>query len=475
MVKEKKTINRNYFKPAILLRFFLMGIILGTIFLGISLSFYFEKKYQDKIYPGVRIDGVNFGNNKKEDVEKYFIKRNEPLSKIAIVLSFEDRIATLSGKELNVYYDGNLSSTQAYLIGRSGHFFSDIYQKWQAVTAGINLPSLLTYNNDLIDETLDNLGRSIDIPPQNALFQFENGKVTLFKLSKDGRRLNKQQTKQLINSYINEISKQENANPEPVTFNLLVETVQPQISTENSNKFGIKEILGKGTSKFAGSIPGRIHNVELAASKVNGQLVPPGETFSFNNAVGDISAATGFQPAYIIKEGRTVLGDGGGVCQVSTTLFRAALNAGLQITERQAHAYRVGYYEQDSSPGIDATVFAPSVDLKIKNNTANYILIQSKTDTTNLTLEFEIFGTSDGRKVEITKPVIYSQSPPPPDLYQDDPTLPKGVIKQVDWKASGAKTSFDYQVTNNGQTLSKETFVSNYKAWQSVYLRGTKE
>src|SRR6185369_9618298 len=119
-------------------------------------------------------------------------------------------------------------------------------------------------------------------------------------------------------------------------------------------------------------------------------------------------------------------GDGGGVCQVSTTLFRAALNAGLPIVERHAHAYRVGYYEEDSPPGFDATVYVPSVDLKFKNDTDHYLLIQTVIDPQELRLTFNLYGTKDDRKVTVTTPVVTNFRPAPADLYQDDPTLPKG-------------------------------------------------
>ena len=123
------------------------------------------------------------------------------------------------------------------------------------------------------------------------------------------------------------------------------------------NDLGVKELVGSGYSTYSGSIENRVFNVSHGASKINGVLIPPGETFSFNKTVGDITAATGFKQAYVIKSGRTVLDDGGGICQVSTTLFRAALNAGLPIVNRTAHAYRVGYYEQGFPPGIDATIY----------------------------------------------------------------------------------------------------------------------
>jgi len=235
---------------------------------------------------------------------------------------------------------------------------------------------------------------------------------------------------------------------------------------------GIKELLGEGESWFHHSIPGRVYNINLSASKIHGTLVAPGEVFSFVKTVGNIDAAHGYQPSYVIQNGRTVLGDGGGVCQTSTTLFRAVLASGLDIIERNAHAYRVSYYEENYDVGVDATIFSPTVDFKFKNDTENYILIQKNIDLANYYLNFKIFGTSDGRKATISKSKIWSQTPPPPDLYQDDPTLAPGVIKQVDWKAWGAKVSFDWKVEKDGQILHQQTFYSNYRPWQAVYLRG---
>jgi vancomycin resistance protein YoaR len=256
---------------------------------------------------------------------------------------------------------------------------------------------------------------------------------------------------------------------------LPVITTEPAIKTENVNGLGIKELLGKGESTFHGSIASRKHNIALTAGRLNGILVAPSEIFSFNQAVGDISAATGYQTAYIIKDGRTMLGDGGGVCQDSTTMFRAILNAGLPIIERHPHSYRVTYYEQNAPPGLDATVYAPSVDLKFKNDTPGYILIQTKVDINKNYLVVELYGSSDGRKATVSNVRLWAQVPPPADLYQDDPTLAAGVIKQVDWKAWGAKAAFDWKVVRNNEVLQEKTFYSNYQPWQAVYLRGTRQ
>ena len=113
------------------------------------------------------------------------------------------------------------------------------------------------------------------------------------------------------------------------------------------------------------------------------------------------------------------------------------------------------------------------MDLKIKNDTASYILIQTKTDTTNLTLTFDLYGSRDGRAATISEHKVWGQSSPPPPLYQDDPTLPKGTVKQVDWDAWGAKASFRYKVTRNGDVLQDTIFYSNFQPWRAVFLTGT--
>ncbi len=317
-----------------------------------------------------------------------------------------------------------------------------------------------------------NLAKAFNKEPQNAAFNFENGRVTVFRPAITGQQLPEEKVTAKILAGLNTLEL--NAT-EQETITLPVIEVKPQITTAEVNDLGIKELLGSGLSYFKGSIASRIHNINLASSRLHGLLIKPGEIFSFNQALGEVSSATGYQPAYIIQQGRTVLGDGGGVCQVSTTLFRAALNAGLPIIERHAHAYRVTYYEQGFGPGLDATVFAPSVDLKFENNTPAHILIQTNLDRKNYSLTIELYGTSDGRLASVSAPRVWDQVPPPPPRYEDDPTLPIGQEKQIDFAAWGAKTAFDYKVVRGEEVLINKTFYSNFKPWQAVYLRGTKQ
>lgn len=446
---------------------FWVGIII--LLLLASAASLFEKRYEGKIYPAVTVDGISFGGKTAQEVQAYWLTQNTPFATVQFELSYNGKVATISGSDLGLGYDATLSATQAYLIGRSPNKLTNMYM--MLTQTPVNLAPYFHWSREIVTETLDRIAQDVDVPVEDALFQFENGKVTAFRPAKNGAKLNKEESRLRLAVAFQTAAQ---TNQPRVSIPLPVETVYPAVSTDKANTFGIKELVGTGNSQFAGSIAGRIHNVALAAGRINGILIKPGETFSFNDALGDISAATGYQSAYIIKNGRTVLGDGGGVCQVSSTLFRAALNAGLPIVERHSHAYRVHFYEDGGfKPGLDATVYSPTYDLKFKNDTPGYLLIQAKTNLKNLTLAFEIYGTHDGRTALITNHKVGGLIPPPEPLYQDDPTLPKGTTKQVDWAAWGTKASFDYDVTRGGETLQDTTFYSNFRPWQAVYLRGT--
>jgi len=319
---------------------------------------------------------------------------------------------------------------------------------------------------DLFQKTSVNINRD----PQNPKFIFNNGRVTEFQPALPGVKVDSQRFKDQLTTSLEAL---ENSTDKSESFDIPIISTPPEVTTDKINNLGIKELIGRGTSTYFHSIPGRVHNVVLAASRINGTLVAPGETFSFNQTLGDVTQFTGYEQAYIISNGKTILGDGGGVCQVSTTLFRALLDAGLPIVERAAHAYRVGYYEQDSPPGLDATVYGPEPDLKFTNDTPNYILIEATADTKNYSLVFELYGTSDGRVATITKPIVTNVTPALPTVYQDDPTLPAGTLKQTDFAAAGATVIFNYSVVRNDVNIDQKTFVSNYRPWAAVYLRGT--
>jgi vancomycin resistance protein YoaR len=450
---------------------FATGALLAMFLLTSFTYFAFEKIYSNRAYPGIIVDNIDLGKYSEGQIEEFFAKKNEAVADTQVTLSLDSMAATISAKELKLGYDQTLIAKQAVSLGRSSNFLSNVSIIFQAYFNGITLQPSYRYSEDLLNKALFSFIEKINKEPVDAIFTFQNGKVSAFKPSENGREINVDKIKMdLVSKFAKILLEQE---PQRVFIPITVTTLLPKITTDKANNLGIKELIGEGKSYFYHSIQSRIFNITLAASKINGALIAPNEIFSFDKALGDVSAFTGYQRAYVIQNGKTVLGDGGGVCQVSTTFFRALLNSGVPITERHAHAYRVGYYEQNGSPGLDATIYVPSVDLKFKNDTGNYILVQTQIDPQEMQLSVFLYGTSDGRTVTLTQPIVSNRTPAPPDLYQDDPTLPKGTVKQVDFSAEGAKVSFSRIVTKNGKKIISENYISNYAPWQSVFLRGT--
>ncbi len=316
-----------------------------------------------------------------------------------------------------------------------------------------------------VQEWVASLSAQVNRPARSLSFEAQGGKVVKFTPGRDGLRVKESDlTARLSEEIILGLAKR------------IEVPVEKTLATVAANDYGIRELLAEGVSNFSHSIPGRRRNILRASLRLNGVLLPPEAVFSFNESVGEISAQTGYDYAYIISEGRTILGTGGGVCQVSTTVFRTALNAGLPILARSAHAYRVRYYEQGGSPpGLDATVFSPSVDLKFKNDTGYYLLIQSIFEDEDDTLIFRFYGSKDGRRVEIETPQILASSSAPAPLYQEDASLSKGVVRQIDFAAPGARVLFERKVTKDGTVTLADKFYSNYKPWRAIYLVGAKE
>ncbi len=303
-------------------------------------------------------------------------------------------------------------------------------------------------------------------PPVNAEFRFDDASGSLIPLveSVPGQTLDVTATVALI---LGAASSQERTVPLPL------QEVRPAIATEDAPNLGIVELLGEGVTSFAGSSASRVQNILVGASQFDGLLIPPGETFSFNHYLGEVTAEKGYEESIIIWGNTTRADVGGGLCQVSSTAFRAAFWAGVPIIERWPHAFRVSYYEPPK--GLDATIYSPDVDLKWVNDTGHYILIQTYVDKANQTLTFRYYGTNPGRTVEMEGPVESNPVPHGPPIYRDDPTLPKGQTRQIEWARDGLDVTVYRIIKVNGVEVRRDTFFSRYQPWQAVYLVGTKE
>lgn len=320
----------------------------------------------------------------------------------------------------------------------------------------------LTVNDEAFDQFYLSISDQVNILPRGEVTELQDNKVTGFKIIREGKRIDQKEFKSAFKRAYSKAEKE-------------VQIPMQTISESSAQDYGILELLGEGSSKYSGSGAARVNNLTLAAQRTSGVLVPPDTVYSFNESVGEISGKNGYDTAYVISGGKTVLGEGGGVCQTSTTLFRAVLNSGLPVTTRYAHAYRVTYYEQDQPVGLDAAIYQPSLDFKFKNDTENYVLIQSYPDPQNYALRFRIFGTPDGRTVQMSEPVITNVRGAPAPQYIDDPSLPKGTVKQIDFAAPGATSVYTRTVMKDGEVLHEEEYKSNYTPWKAVFLKGTKD
>ena len=320
---------------------------------------------------------------------------------------------------------------------------------------------------------LSQLEPVLSIEPENSRFIFndETRQLELIESAVIGRELDIEKSLALIQE---RVIQSDHEIPLEFTF-----TPPSVLDDAKAEELGITELVHAETSYFFGSSGPRIQNISAAASRFHGVLIAPGETFSMARALGDISLDNGYAEALIIYGDQTITGVGGGVCQVSTTLFRAAFFSGFPIAERHAHAYRVSYYEKDAGnqidsrlAGLDATVYVPIVDFKFTNDTSNWLLMETYVNPTYRTIIWKFYSTSDNRTVdwETTGPTNIVEAPEP--IYKENPELEKDEIEQVDWEADGADVTVQRTVYRDDEVLLKDTFFTHYEPWQAIYEYG---
>ncbi|MFA6551274.1 MAG: VanW family protein [Patescibacteria group bacterium] len=328
----------------------------------------------------------------------------------------------------------------------------------QAVTVGLKPQAFADYLQTKI-------APAVLIEPTDAKFQLTGGRVTEFKASHAGQKLNADATMARLENAL--LTAEDSADTGPLTIAIVIDEIASSVTSSDASDLGIKEIIGTGESNYAGSPSNRRHNIAVGAAAVNGTLIKPGGEFSLLKTLGKVDAGSGYLPELVIKENKTTPEYGGGLCQIGTTAFRAALASGLPITERRNHSYRVAYYEP---AGTDATIYDPAPDFKFKNDTANYILIQSRLEGNNI--YFDFWGTRDGRAVDKAKPKIYNIVAPPAAKIIETTELKPGEKKCTEKAHAGADASLSYKVTYPDGKLNEQIFASHYRPWQEVCLIG---
>ncbi|RME07135.1 MAG: hypothetical protein D6803_04740 [Anaerolineae bacterium] len=318
-----------------------------------------------------------------------------------------------------------------------------------------------------LSDFLAQIAPGLERPPENARFIFNDDtrQLELIRPAQDGQALDIPATIAAINQALL-------AGEHEVALDM--EYSSPQVGDEaTAESLGITELVSSHTTYFYGSDPARRQNIRTAAGRFHGLLVPPGAVFSMAEVLGDVSLDTGYAEAWIIFGDRTIKGVGGGVCQVSTTLFRTVFFGGYPIVERYPHAYRVYYYEQtyggghDSRmAGLDATVYVPVVDFKFKNDTPYWLLMETYVGNNSLTWKF--YSTSDGRTVEWHTTGLVDEQDPPEPRYIENPDLAPGEIRQVDWAVAGGSVTVTRTVYRDGQVIDEDVIQTHYVPWRAV-------
>jgi vancomycin resistance protein YoaR len=328
-------------------------------------------------------------------------------------------------------------------------------------------------NVEVFRSFLENLAPSVAAAPRDGKFHFneDTHDLELFESATNGRALDIDETLLRLQAAI--FNSDPNARQVPVAFDYILPRYHDHVTAA---ELGITEMVSQATTYYSGSTASRIQNIIEAARRFDGVMIAPGEEFSYNKLLGNISPEDGFVEGFVIAGGRTVRGVGGGVCQVSTTAFQAAFYAGYPITERWAHGYRVGYYERGEGTGMDAAIYQgdpllgeSSLDLKFVNDTPYHLLIETAIFPGQDAVQFRFYSTNPGRQVVKRGPTIQNITPARPTTYQVNNDLSAGQERWLDWPAEGAYVEVERLILDtNGNQIDSTRFRTQYQPWGAV-------
>ena len=317
------------------------------------------------------------------------------------------------------------------------------------------------------------IGSNVYKEAQDAKFIFDKSRLSLQMIApgETGKEID-------IEASLENIAKaiRAGSNSAEVVLNIK----EPRLKgNETAEELGIRELVHTENTYFFYSDDARIQNIQVGAGKLNGVLIAPGETFSMADAIGEVTKEAGYAESSVIFGDETIQDVGGGLCQVSTTLFRAAFNYGLEINERHAHGYRVYYYERLANrsldpglAGLDAAVYLPTLDLKFTNDTPYWILMETQPDLNLFQLQWRFYSTDVNRYVEYESTGLTNVVPEGAPVYNENPALPAGAVEQVDWGIDGADVTIYRTVYQDGYVHIQDRFDTHYEAWSDIFEYG---
>lgn len=445
-------------------------IILGLtvaiiVILGISIPTYNiyskVKNFENNIYPGIKIEDIDVSGKSMDEAKKIVSSKYQAVvGDKKVNVQVKDKNYSISYSKLSAEYDTDKIVKEAFDYGKN----LGMYEKYKLIKNPQKKEYKLsfTYDKKPLDDFVNNIKKDVNKDPVNASIT-KSGSGFNITPDTDGYKLKDEELKNKIISAINgNIGSDTNVQAD-------VESVKAAKTKEKLQSINTS-ISTFSTSYGPISSPGRATNIRLATKAINGLCLMPGESFSFNDVVGERTAAKGYQSAPVDIGFSTGMGLGGGICQVSTSLYNAVLKAGIKATERLHHTIPSAYVPL----GFDATVDYGNLDYKFKNTLDFPIYIEGSSD--NGTETFTIYSnnslTSKTYKVAND---VYEEIQPSVS-YIDDPTLPEGTTRIDQNPSVGHKVKVFLQTYQNGTMVSQEMIANDtYKAVNQVIRRGTKK
>ena len=431
-----------------------------------AFSYRYYTKYVNitTIYPGVKIAGMDAGGMTNQEAQEKIDAYLEELSAKTVTLQVGEKEKQFPLSKLGLSCDSESAAEEAMQLGKTGGLLKRVLQISQLSKEGTEIPLHFTVDKKKTKKVLKNKGKKFVVSKKDASIK-RNGDVFEIQPEQDGISIDFAANAEKLAAMIEDDA----WNQQDILFPMDYEKEQAEHTKEELSE--IQDVLGSFTTSYAGSTSGRCANVENGAKLIDGSLLYPGESFSVYEKVSPFDPENGYELAGSYENGKTVQTYGGGICQVSTTLYNAVLRAELSVTERANHSMTVHYVELSE----DAAISGTEKDLKFENNLKTPIYIEGKTSGNQIT--FTIYGKEyrdASRTIEFVSETVSSTAPS--EKTVKDKTMEEGKRVVEEQGRTGYKARLWKVVYEDGEEVERTQInSSSYQATQSVVRVGTKK
>jgi vancomycin resistance protein YoaR len=436
-------------------------IALGITSIPVGYARATEQNWSNVVYPGVYIEDIDISGKQLLEVEQLIKEKYEkPVLSKRIEIETNGKTYVLDYEKLEAGFNIPEVTRAAFSYGKE----ENIIKRYKLIKAAEKKEFKLTftYNTKPIDEIIESIEKDTSKAAVDAKISITNGNIKITPET-NGAKLEKDKLKQAIIAQISD-----DAWEESIKINAPVEAVLPEITSDKLSNINSK--ISSFSTNFATSTANRINNIDLSTKAINGTLLMPGEIFSFNETVGERTKARGYKEAGVIIDNQIESGLGGGICQVSSTLYNALLKSSLKATQRTNHSLPLGYIGK----GLDATVDWGNIDLKLKNTLNIPIYIEGYIENKNVC--FNVYSSKDLTKKSYEMVTEIIDTIQPTIKYIDDPKRNEGETEVVKKASTGYKVKTYRKTFENGKLISTELISSDsYKVVNGEIIRGTKK